>query len=214
MEVRITKLVHACLLVESAAGTVLVDPGKMTQESGLLKASMLSRLDAIAITHEHFDHFSLELVTDLLKKFPEVPIVSTHAVLQNLLDSGIKTGNTSPLVSTTQMPHESMEPLKGGQTVDNLQLNIMDLLTHPGDSLMSSDSNAIYAMPLAGPWGSAIDAIRLAEKLGPKYVIPIHDWMWNDSWRLDMYERCKNYFASIGIEFIVPTDGQASIIKL
>ncbi|MDQ3123377.1 MAG: MBL fold metallo-hydrolase [bacterium] len=214
MYVRLTKFVHACLLVEAESGTVLIDPGQMSHESGLFKVADLSRLDAIAITHEHFDHFSPTFVHELCQKFPEVPIISTPAVRQALTEANIKTGNTSPLIEATSIQHENMEPLSGGFTADNIAVNVLNILTHPGDSLQSTLSKSIFAMPLAGPWGSAIAGIRLAEALRPRFVVPIHDWMWNDAWRKDMYERCKVYFAGKNIEFLMPVDGEAIDIKL
>ncbi len=208
MKLRLTKFVHACLLVETDDTTVLIDPGQMSVESGLLKTDNFDRLDAVAITHEHFDHFDPKFTTELTKKFPDSALISTPSVLAQLKEGGIERPSSHTSVTSTPLPHESMEPLSGGVTADNIMVDVLSVLTHPGDSHHLTDTKALLALPLAGPWGAAIEAIRLAEKLKPTHIIPIHDWMWNDAWRLSMYDRCEQYFSSKGITFLKPVDGQ------
>lgn len=215
MTVRLTKYVHACLLLETEDRSVLLDPGQMGFESGLFDISRLARLDAIAITHEHFDHFHLPFVQALVQKFPGVKIVSTPDVVRQLSEVSITASNEADdLIEILPWSHESMEPLSGGNTAQNIGVHIASLLTHPGDSYQADHSKDIFAMPLAGPWGAAIEGVRLAEKLQPKAVVPIHDWMWNEEWRQSMYDRCEAFFQSRGINFIRPTDGQAIELNL
>src|SRR5918995_254107 len=47
---RITKLGHACVRIQTGGGVVVVDPGVFTD------ASALEGADAVLITHEHADH--------------------------------------------------------------------------------------------------------------------------------------------------------------
>ncbi|MBA2279534.1 MBL fold metallo-hydrolase [Candidatus Saccharibacteria bacterium] len=214
LQFKLTKYVHACLLLESEKATVLIDPGQMSFESGLFTANSLQRLDAIAITHEHFDHFYLPFVQQLVQWFPHVKIVSPSSLKAQLTASGIHVDNSTQLIHAQHAQHESMEPLSGGVTADNILVDVLGVLTHPGDSYQVDKSKAIFALPLAGPWGSAIDGIKLSDKLHPKYIMPIHDWMWNDHWRISMYERCEVYFAGKGISFLKPTDGQTISLTL
>lgn len=208
MKLRVTKFVHACLLVETDDTTTLIDPGQMSVESGLLKIENFARLDAIAITHEHFDHFDPNFTTELIKKFPGSAVISTPSVLAQLREHGIERPTSHASVTASPLPHESMEPLSGGVTAENVMVEVLNALTHPGDSYQLTSTKAVLALPLAGPWGAAIEGIQLAEKLKPTHIIPIHDWMWNDAWRLSMYDRCEQYFSSKGITFLKPVDGQ------
>ena len=50
-------------------------------------------------------------------------------------------------------------------------------------------------------------AVQLATQLKPQVIVPIHDWMWNDTWKKDMYDRLEMYFKNIGITFLKMTDG-------
>jgi len=206
---RVTKYVHSCLLFEDDDSTVLFDPGQMSWESRLLDVAKLERLDSIIITHEHFDHYYDLFVKSLKEKFPDVEIVTTPSLAEKLtaMDiTNVKSTSTDKVEIVTA-PHESMEPLAPPPTVQNIGVHYKGVLTHPGDSYHIAASKQILALPLAGPWGATIDGIRLATALKPKIIVPIHDWMWNDFWRQDMYGRLQQYFYNIGIKFINIVDG-------
>lgn len=212
---KITKFVHACLLIETDDHAILFDPGEMSFESGLLNIDSLPRLDSIVITHEHFDHYSEEFLRALIARFPSVTIVTTPSLTAKLKAQGITAQEEGTKeIELFNAPHESMAPLAPAPMVDNTGAHFMNILTHPGDSFHVTESKAVFAMPLAGPWGSAIEGVRMATKLKPKYVIPIHDWMWNDQWRSEMYDRFEQYFSSIGVRFIKALDGVPTSIEV
>src|SRR5688500_15837173 len=81
---QITKYLHSCLLVEENDTVILIDPGQYTHEAKVLDIELINRLNFILITHEHFDHFSLPLIKDITRKFPEVNIISTPSVVEQL----------------------------------------------------------------------------------------------------------------------------------
>ena len=56
MEVTITKLVHACLLVETDGSKILIDPGIFTLQDERFDFSMVEGVDRILINHEHAEH--------------------------------------------------------------------------------------------------------------------------------------------------------------
>lgn len=211
---KITKLAHSCLLVEMPAPvnrTVLFDPGEMSAD--LVRAAKLVYLDDIVITHEHFDHFSLPLVRELAKQFREVRILAPPAVVDQLAKAGIA-ASAEPTQGLTlfDAPHEAIEPLF--ETPQAIGVHYLDSLTHPGDSHHFGESKAVLALPITAPWGATTRAAQLAAELKPRYVIPIHDWMWKDQWRLSMYEGLAKYFTGQGIEFIQPQDGQPFVLDI
>lgn len=207
---RLTKYVHACVLVEDKGVVALFDPGSFSYEAGLLKLNQLPKLDYVLITHEHFDHCHQPFIEAIYKKFPNVQFFSTTTVTQQLKGKGINNVNTQSKgpVDIDPLNHDGMAPLGKTPPCENVRFHFADQVTHPGDSIHLIDTKDILLLPLAGPWESTIDAVALADKLKPKIVVPIHDWMWNDIWRLNMYGSLEKHFADQGIKFIQPVNGQ------
>ena len=206
---KLTKFVHACVLVEDERHTALFDPGDFSWASGLFNISQLNRLDKIIITHEHSDHFSLDFVKALVAKFPDVSISTTQEVIDQLQKVGIKKASdkSDKLTDIKYLAHESMEPL-APPPCQNVRVHYKGKVTHPGDSHHLEDTKDILLLPVAGPWGATIESLRMADKLTPKTIVPIHDWMWNDDWRNTMYGRFKQFFKERQVRFIKPKDGE------
>jgi len=206
---KITKLVHSCLLVETPQRTALFDPGSMSE--ALVAGVSLEHLDDIVITHSHQDHFHLPLVKGLVQKFPDVIITATVDIAQRLADEGI-TAQTTPAqgMNFFDSPHEDTRPL--GEPPEEIGVHYLDLLTHPGDSHHFTETKAILALPMTAPWGSMINAVRLALELKPQYIVPIHDWHWRDEALEQMYAKLEAVFQEQGIDFIRAVDGEAFTI--
>lgn len=208
---KLTKYVHACVLVEDEQHTTLFDPGQFSWESGLFDVSKLEKLDFVIITHEHFDHFSESFVQALAQKFPDAKFLSTPEVAQKLKALGITntSADSNDFVKLTPLDHDSMEPLRPGPMCQNVAVNYKDKVSHPGDSHHLTESKEVLFLPVAGSWGSTIEAVRMTVKLKPKAIVPIHDWMWNDKWRSTMYDRMEAFFAEQNIRFIKSIDGES-----
>lgn len=208
---RITKFVHSCILIEHDEKTILIDPGKFSWDSGLFNPSDFNNIDEIVITHEHFDHCYPQFIQTVISAFPKVKIVTNEGVKKKLQSDGIVdniTTNSTNFTVLSPLMHDSMAPLSPDPQAENVSAHVLGLVSHPGDSVHLTESRNILCMPLAGPWGSAIEAIRMVSNLGPHAVIPIHDWMWNEEWRNTMYDRMEDFFKGRGIIFYKPVDGQ------
>jgi L-ascorbate metabolism protein UlaG (beta-lactamase superfamily) len=201
---KITKLGHSCLLVEMPDRTALFDPGVMSE----VDVDSLHYLDDIIVTHEHGDHLNVELVKQLQQKFPEVRIKTPAGIVPKLEGEGVHVVTDAvDGVVIFDAPHEPVKPLY--PFPDNIGIHYLDKLTHPGDSLHFNESKVILALPVTAPWGSAVDAVNLAIKLKPKYVIPIHDWHWSDQARAGMYDGIAEALEAEGITFCKTTNGLA-----
>jgi L-ascorbate metabolism protein UlaG (beta-lactamase superfamily) len=207
---KVTKLTHACLLIETEDDVTLFDPGEMSFAANLLDIAAMPRLDRIVITHAHSDHYSEEFVLELVAKFPDVRIVTTAEMVAKLKEKGIKAQSTADdMTEIFEAPHESMVPLAPLPMAQNIGVHYKGLLSHPGDSHHFSDTKGILALPFDGPWGSTAYAAQLATELKPKVVLPIHDWMWTEAWKSDFYDWLEGYFKSVGITFIKLVDGES-----
>ena len=210
---KITKYVHSCLLVEMpdpVNRTVLFDPGGMSEQA--LDVSKLAFLDDIVITHSHGDHLSIKLMKQLVEKFPEVRILSTAEVVSMLAEQGI-TATTTPAegLELFESPHEDVSPLF--PVPPEIGVHYLDVFTDPGDSHHFASSKQILALPVTAPWGSLINAARLALDLKPQYIIPIHDWHWSDAARTGAYDMLEGVFKEQGITFLKPETGVPMVIN-
>lgn len=206
---KITKFVHACLLVETEVQTILIDPGQFSWESGLFDVDSLDRIDTIVITHGHFDHFHQPFVEAVLQKFPDVQFVSTPTVVEKLREIGVQ-NTTSDSVESVEIfsrkGHADLRPL--GEAPENIAVHIAGRLTVGGDRHDLEGSKDILALTVTAPWGSMMDAAAMAQNLKPKIIIPIHDWHWTEAARSSAYDRLESFFADQNITFLKPVDGQ------
>jgi L-ascorbate metabolism protein UlaG (beta-lactamase superfamily) len=207
---KVTKFVHACLLVESDEATVLFDPGIFTLQSGLLDVESLKKLDYIVITHEHVDHFNLPLVAALVKKFPLVTVVTTDFVANILKEQGIRnvvTKSIGPIEIFSKKLHAELKPF--GQAPQNIAVHFAGRLTVGGDRHDLEESKEILALTMTGPWGSMMGAAQMAVDLKSKILLPIHDWHWNDQAREQAYQTFESFFSQRGTKFVKLVDRQA-----
>ena len=191
--------------------TVLFDPGAMST----VDVDSLQFLDDIVITHEHGDHIDMDTIKKLAGKFPEVRILTTNAIVEQLKEQGI-TATTEPPegMQLFTSPHENVEPLF--PTPEQIGVHYLDKLSHPGDGLSFSETKEILALPVQAPWqkGTPVDAFQKAVELKPKYVIPIHDWHWRDEARESIYAGLEKALAKEGITFIKAKNGEAFILDV
>jgi L-ascorbate metabolism protein UlaG (beta-lactamase superfamily) len=203
---KITKFVHACLLVETPDRVALFDPGTMSTPS--IDIAKLTKLDDIFITHTHGDHKDIPFIKQLVAKFPDVRITTTPEVVQELAAEGIKaTDQPSDGIIFFDSPHESVAPLFG-QPPQEIGIHYLGKLSHPGDSHSFHETKIILALPITAPWGSTIKALNLALELKPQHILPIHDWHWSDQAREQSYARFEKLFAEQGITFHKLQTGQ------
>lgn len=176
---RITKLGHCCLLIETKGKRILTDPGSYTTETH----SQLENVDFILFTHEHQDHFHIESLKIVLKN-------NSHAVV-------FSNSSASELLAREEIPHTKIShndsfnldtvPVLGfGEKhaqmhssiplSSNLGFLIDHKLWYPGDAFTDPEKPIeILALPVSGPWMKIGEAIDYALLLKPKYAFPIHD---------------------------------------
>ncbi len=206
---KLTKFVHACLLVETEESTVLFDPGKYSWASGLFDVQKVDKLDAVVITHEHGDHFHPPFVEALIKKFPNAIFTTTEPVAQQLRDIGVRqvfTESNGDIEIFSKKRHASIEPLKSPP--ENIAVHFADRLTVGGDRQDLEESKEILALTITAPWGSEGAAAGMLLRLHPKYAIPIHDWHWHEVARQQEYDRFEKFSKEHGMTFIKPKDGE------
>ncbi len=209
MDVTITKLVHACLLIDTNGKRTLIDPGSFSWQDERLDLGMVEGVDRILITHEHGDHVSVPFVRGVLERSNAAQIETTPALAAMLASEDLDAVTTG----TPQFaaPHERIPSGPGPQ---NTGFHVAGVLSHPGDSHSFAETMPILAMPFIAPWGSltsAVDRVRLAR---PSYVIPIHDWFVSNDGASFMYRLARMGLNDDPIELIEISDFTSTTLSV
>ena len=176
---KILKLGHCCLLIETKDKRILTDPGYYTAETH----SKLENIDYILITHEHKDHCHIDSLKILLEKNPNAVVYTNSSVGEILNKEGIKSmeisdgeqvslGGVSVIgIGEKHAEHHSSIPV-----CENTGFLIDERLWYPGDAFTDPKRKVeILALPVCGGWMKLAEAIDYALMLKPKIVFPVHD---------------------------------------
>jgi L-ascorbate metabolism protein UlaG (beta-lactamase superfamily) len=172
---QLTHYGHACVLVDTGAARILLDPGAFS--SGF---EGLTGLDAILVTHQHVDHVEPERLFALLRANPSARLlVDSQTASQLSADA-----ETVVPGSTVRIAGATVEVLGGDHAVIHADIPVIrnnaylidGSLLHPGDSYTHVDRPVeTLLLPTGAPWlklGEAVDYLRA---VGPRTAVPIHE---------------------------------------
>lgn len=173
----VTKYEHACFTIEKDSQVLVVDPGSYTTDF-----IAPSDVIAIVITHEHPDHFDVELISAIIDKNPEAVIIGDASITNQ-----IEAFETMPVTpsDTLEMGPFHLE-FFGGQHAGihdsmpvppNLGVMIDELLYYPGDSFYIPEDHSIdtLALPVAAPWLKISEVMDFLTAIHPRVAFPTHD---------------------------------------
>ena len=199
----IRRLTNSCLTVTDDTGTTLFDPGFFTFDSGEIDLESIGEVQRVLITHEHGDHVKPEFVKWLLDRGDDVRVHANQAVVDLLAAHDIAATVDNPAgVSSEDVLHEV---IPNGAQPTNRAYTIDGVITHPGDSYQPTSTAPVLALPLIIPWGSTTRSVEFAKQLGPRQVVPIHDFYLSKSGRGFIVGMAKTVLGQAGIE-VVPLD--------
>jgi L-ascorbate metabolism protein UlaG (beta-lactamase superfamily) len=207
---RVSKFIHACLLVEEGNDRILFDPGKFTFIEKLVKPDDFHSLSAIVLTHRHPDHIDDEALRNIVGNNPDAQILANSQVGTQLKEQSIYATvfeNGTRQVGTLHL--EAMEathaPLLNSETPRNIAYVVNEHLLHPGDSFDRSldpyRGIDLLALPVMAPWNTELEVAEFALRISPKRVIPIHDGYAKDFFLKQRYQNFENYF-NTGLTFM------------
>jgi L-ascorbate metabolism protein UlaG (beta-lactamase superfamily) len=176
---------HSCVLVETGSARLLFDPG--TLSNGF---EDVRDLDAILITHQHFDHLDVDRLPALLEANPRALLIADPGSADDQLAKlGLAVTVANPgdmvMVGTTVInavggKHAVIHmdypvPPNVGYVVDGGRFY------HPGDSLFVPDGKIdILGIPLSAPWMKTGEAVDFQRAIAPRVSVGIHDALLSD----------------------------------
>lgn len=180
---KVTKLEHACLILDNNTTRLIVDPGSFTN-----LPEDLSNINCLVITEEHADHYNLENVKKVLAQNPGAKIITTEAVASALKESGIQSTaiKGSAEIEVGRFKLRLIEGdhavIYGQSPCRVLTLRVDDFLYYPSDSFIPTDIPVqVLALPTAGPWHKVSESIDLAKKVSSTYVLATHNGLYNQT---------------------------------
>lgn len=197
---KIQRLTDSCLLVTTDEEATLFDPGFHTYQSGQIDLNSIGDVTRVFITHEHGDHVNPEFVRWVIDRGSDITVYSNGAVRDLLIEHGIDVDTGTPEGAGVEDVLHGRLPT--GATPPNRSFTIDGLLTHPGDSREPSITAPVLALPLIVPWDSATGAVEFARRVGPKQVVPIHDFYMSEMGRAWIRGLIKGVLAGHDIELV------------
>jgi len=207
---KIKKIGHCCLLIQTNNLTILTDPGAFSTDQNSIRG-----IDIVLITHEHNDHLHIGSLKEVLADNPKA-IVITNSSVGKILESENIPHEILPdranrefsgvFLETFDCKHEEIFEEVG--RVYNTGYFIDKKLFYPGDSFCNPGKEVdILALPVAGPWCKIPDAIRYALSVKPKKAFPVHDGMLQKDRIGGAHRIPEKILSESGIEFVIMNEG-------
>lgn len=210
---KITKLIHSCLLVEKDDKKILVDPGAYSWNSGIINREHLKGIDFVVITHEHPDHCDETFIKAVYEASPDTEWFSTTEVAGKLLEFGItvKTESHNKDIRFITSEHADLSPWFAKQP-EHTSFVLFDELLIGGDchSLTRSHGARIFGGAInGGPWGAVVGFTKMIEAMTekPEAVIPLHDWHFNEDAKSAIYAKLPEVLGQFDVQFVPLENG-------
>lgn len=174
---RIEKIGHSCLVVETGDARLLIDPGNIAGDFARVRG-----LTGILLTHQHADHYDADRFDALVETNPEAVIVADEGTARQLADKGltvttVRNGDTVSVsgvsIGVHGQQHEVIHP--DIPVVPNVGYAIAGLF-HPGDAFtLPPAGTTVLAAPLVAPWSKIAETVDYLRRAAVATVVPVHD---------------------------------------
>jgi L-ascorbate metabolism protein UlaG (beta-lactamase superfamily) len=178
-QMRLVHYGHSCLLLEIAGARLLFDPGAFS--SGF---EDLRDLDAVLITHQHYDHIDAEKLPALLAANPRAELITDPGSAETVEKLELPARTADP-GDTLTVGGAAINVLGGQHATIHADIPVVPnvgylvehgAFYHPGDSFFVPEQRIdVLGLPTAAPWLKAAEAVNYLREIAPRVAVPIHE---------------------------------------
>jgi len=196
---RLTKLEHACLILEKDGRKLVVDPGSFT--APLVD---LHDVDAVVVTHEHADHWTPDQLTHLLATNPDATFYGPAGVAtaaEGFDVHVVADGDTVEVGPFTLAFHGSRHAVihESIPVIDNVGVLVDGSLFYPGDQFTVPPVPVdVLATPVGAPWLKVAEVIDYVTAVKPRLAFPTHEQTLSAPGLAMHFDRMKASAQSVG----------------
>src|SRR5690606_24511981 len=174
--VRITHFGHSCLLLATGSARILFAPGSFSTGFESVRG-----LDAVLITHQHFDHLDADRIRPLLDANPDARLIVDAGTAEQLGE--VPHEVTAP-GARLQIGGARVDVLGGDHAVIHPDIPIVPNNAYlddgtplpPGDSYTPPPSPVdVLFLPTGAPWLKLSEAVDYLRAVAPRTAVPIHE---------------------------------------
>ena len=206
----VTKFGHACVRIQHAGVTLLVDPGVFTGREALAGA------DVVLITHEHPDHVSVDHLRAL-----DCPVLTIADVAARLAEEAPDVAERVRVVSPGERVDAGLAVTAVGELHAVIHPELPRLhncgylveaggerVFHPGDALTGPGVAVdVLCVPVSAPWLKASEAIDFARDVGAPVNLAVHDRVYSEAGLGFLDGHMQRFLPANGQRYVRVADG-------
>jgi L-ascorbate metabolism protein UlaG (beta-lactamase superfamily) len=179
----LTKHGHACVVLSEDDRRVVIDPGAFTDPAALDGAS------AVLVTHEHFDHFSPDVLRAAMDADPGLEVWTNRSVAGQLEGLGSRVhvvgdGDAVTVAGFDVTVHGELHAVIHPDLprIPNVGFLVGGLVFHPGDALtVPEEPVSTLLLPVHAPWSKVSEVIDYVRAVHADQAFAVHDGLLNDT---------------------------------